>query len=135
MKIQTYNAHGSTAYFVADEYGLPLSQAYATEEEAVDVSRKIEEGQNPVLFIKCAAINGDDGRVWSLVPPMRHWDIVEYMRQMGYQGSVDRPGQQGFLLSNNNFCNRLDAYEIAEKAGQIKMPIESGRRLTTEHLW
>ena len=135
MNIRSYLANGQPLFFVSDDIGMPLSQGFDTEAKAIEVMTLLEQGLPNSEFIKSAAICADDGRIWSLPPPHRHYDIVEYMRQFGYEGGVDRPGQQGFLLSDNKFCSRTDAYEIAEKAGQIRIPIESGKRLTTEHLW
>jgi hypothetical protein len=90
---------------------------------------------NEVLKIECAAIKDSAGKVWSVPRPGRHYNIIKLMRDSGYEGPVNGPDQQGFILSNGNFCRRKAAMSIAKNANQIigGEPISSV--LTTEDLW
>lgn len=87
------------------------------------------------LRIVSAAIRDDSGTVWSVPQPGRHHDVIAYMRRSGYKGPVAGPDQQGFVLSNGNFCLRRAAMRVAKKAGQIKGGKAIGSVLTSEDLW
>ena len=90
---------------------------------------------NPILTIESAAIRDIDGKVWTLPRPARHHNIIKLMRESGYTGPVMGPDQQGFILSNGNFCRRKAALRVAEKAGQLKNGKTISSQLTTEDLW
>lgn len=65
---------------------------------------------NSKEYILCAACFTNE----QIVAGYRHDDAIK--------GSIERfynPGVQGFLTSKNRFVNRVQAAEIAFKAGQI----------------
>lgn len=88
-----------------------------------------------ILKIECAAIKDIDGKVWSVPRPGRHYNVIQLMRESGYQGPVNGPDQQGFILSNGNFCRRKAAMRVAENVNQIIGGKPIGSVLTTEDLW
>lgn len=89
------------------------------------------------LRIVAAAILDDAGKTWTLPPPARHHDIINWMRATGYAGGIfgTNGDQQGFLLSNGMYCRRRPALRVAKKAGQIKNCKIIGGVLTSEDLW
>jgi hypothetical protein len=87
------------------------------------------------LRIESAAIQDVDGKVWTLPPPNRHRDVIEYMRESGYDGPVFGTEQQGFLLNDGSFCKRYDAMKVARQANQFLDGKPSGSVLNTEDLW
>lgn len=63
----------------------------------------------------------------------RHADIIaDYYRLTGYP--TTRTAVQGFLTSKGTFVDRSTAYDIAEKAGQLKAS-DSQRVLYSENLY
>ena len=88
-----------------------------------------------VLSIVSAAIKDIDGKVWSVPQPGRHHNIIALMRESGYVGPVAGKDQQGFILSNGNFCRRYAALGVAYKSGQLKNGTTIGSVITSEDLW
>ena len=62
----------------------------------------------------------------------RHHDIL-----IRFRGEVSQdPNDQGFYTSKGRFVNRIEAYEIASKAGQIKhLPALEKFKLYSEDLY
>lgn len=70
----------------------------------------------------------------SLPPPARHHTIIQAMElEMGIPGIAATPQAQGFLTSDGRFVNRVEAFYIAHRAGQIGAKDEP--RLFSEDLW
>lgn len=88
-----------------------------------------------MLRVVAAAIRDDEGKVWSLPAPARHYQVIRFMRESGYVGGVNGPDQQGFLLSDGRFARRKAAGPVARKAGQLKDGKLIGSVLTSEDLW
>ena len=89
----------------------------------------------PVPSIESAAIRDETGTVWSVPRPGRHHDVIAYMRKEGYRGSVNKQGQQGFVLTNRQFVPRRDAMAYAIAAGQVEEGETISSQLSTEDLW
>lgn len=89
------------------------------------------------LIVVRAAILDDKGGVHSVPPPGRHHNVIQKMRDAGYEGSI-RGDQQGFLLSNGQFARRKPARRIARNAGQLlpgTLIAADNDVLTSEDLW
>ena len=87
------------------------------------------------LRIECAAIKGDDGKVYSVPRPGRHHDVIHKMREEGYAGLVSGD-RQGFLLSDGRFTWRKPALHIATRAEQlIREPTAPAHGLFSEDVW
>jgi hypothetical protein len=75
------------------------------------------------------------GGTISLPPPARHHTIIQTMDlEMGIEGIRAEPQTQGFLTSTGRFVNRIEAYYLAFKSGQI-ISETKGPRLFSEDLW
>ena len=75
------------------------------------------------------------GATISLPPPARHHTIIQTMdAEMGIDGTLAAPQTQGFITSTGRFVNRVEAYYIAHKAGQI-ISETKGPQLYSEDLW
>jgi hypothetical protein len=106
--------------------------------------------------IVCAAIKTGDGRVWALMPPARHADIIGKIVQETRR-AVRGDAQQGFLACSvcnirklpgaeagittlchaephGQFVSRPTAEHLAREAGQLSKPL-LGSVLTSEDLW
>jgi hypothetical protein len=75
------------------------------------------------------------GATISLPPPARHHTVLQTMSiVMGVDAIQVRPENEGFLTSDGRFVNRVEAYYIAWRAGQLK----EGKQvpeLYSEDLW
>lgn len=91
------------------------------------------ERMGKLLVVK-AAIRTDDGRVWSVDAPGRHYDVIVIVRESGYMGPIGGD-RQGFVLSDGRFVGRKAAGTVARKAGQLKNGKLIGSVLTSEDLW
>lgn len=78
------------------------------------------------------------GTVYSLPAPNRHHNVLHYMKARGLREYGNEI--QGFVDESGNFLDRLAAYELAVRTGQInrsKQPPNSynGNNLYSEDLW
>lgn len=83
--------------------------------------------------VVCAANrNRDSGR---LICGPRHWDRT--MRQQRHPEESFNNWDQGFIDQFGIFMSREEAYEVAERQGQIRQQCgpEAGRTLYSEHLY
>lgn len=88
---------------------------------------------DPIITVELAAIQGKDGKIYSLPRPGRHNDVIDLMRKAGITGPIPQ-ASQGFLLSDGQFVDRITAAKIALANGQIrKLPRSIG--LFTQDLW
>ncbi len=86
--------------------------------------------------IIAAAIQEDDGTVWSLPAPNRHGDVFRYIHEVkGVNAtcSKDDGTNQGFISSTGKFVTRFQARAIAVKYGQLERT--RFRELYSEDLW
>lgn len=83
------------------------------------------------MKIKAAAILQEDGSIYSLPKPHRHPDIIIDMASKGLRYG----GQQGFILDNGEFVNRVEALKIAKAADQVIRKDDLTNQLYTEDLW
>ena len=75
------------------------------------------------------------GSVISLPAPARHHTILHSMDcEMGIDTTTIPPANQGFLTSEGKFVNRVEAFYIAHRAGQIGAK-DGEPRLFSEDLW
>jgi len=62
------------------------------------------------------------GHIWSLPKPNRHGDIIKLIRQEPNAQKLLSGSQEGFLDNAGQFLDRLSAWHVAHKAGQILPP-------------
>jgi len=75
------------------------------------------------------------GGIISLPRPARHGDIIATMDQlMGIDGPLATPERQGFITDTGRYVNRVEARNIAWRAGQI-ISDSKGPQLFSEDLW
>lgn len=75
------------------------------------------------------------GATISLPPPARHHTIIQTMDlEMGIDGILAVPNTQGFVTDTGRFVNRVEAFYLAYKAGQI-ISETKGPQLYSEDLW
>lgn len=76
------------------------------------------------------------GAVISLPPPARHHTILQSMLfTMGIGDEKIAEYLQGFLTSDGQYVNRVEAFYIAHKAGQLKRNSSGRPELYSEDLW
>jgi len=75
------------------------------------------------------------GAIISLPRPARHGTIIATMdTTMGIDGLLAYPDRQGFITDTGRFVNRVEAFGIAWRAGQI-INESKGPQLFSEDLW
>lgn len=75
------------------------------------------------------------GAVISLPAPARHHTILQSRdMEMSIDSTSVPPANQGFLTSEGKFVNRVEAFYIAYRAGQIGDK-DGNPRLFSEDLW
>ncbi|WP_327210328.1 hypothetical protein [Rhizobium leguminosarum] len=75
------------------------------------------------------------GATISLPPPARHHTVLQTMSiVMGVDAIQVRPENEGLLTSDGRFVNRVEAYYIAWRAGQLK-DAKQIPELYSEDLW
>lgn len=75
------------------------------------------------------------GTILSLPRPARHGDIIASMDTiMGIDGLLAYPDRQGFITDTGRFVNRVEAYGIAYRSGQL-LEGTRGPQLFSEDLW
>jgi hypothetical protein len=62
------------------------------------------------------AVLTNDGCLWSLPKPNRHCHIFALA---AFVGKSAEPGKQGFTTSGGRFVDRMEAAQIAGKAGKL----------------
>jgi hypothetical protein len=90
----------------------------------------MEAGNN--IIVDCAAIK-QDGKVWSIKRPARHHDIIRLMIKNGLPKPIK--GEQGFVLSNGLFVDRITAKRIASNANQLLPRASKSTLLFSEDMW
>jgi hypothetical protein len=70
------------------------------------------------------------------IPCMRHCDAFYILKEFGYKKNIDyKELEQGFLDENDNFLNRVEAWEEARRCRQLKMVDPTYHCLFSEDLW
>ena len=83
-------------------------------------------------LIVCAAIS-QNGKVHSLPAPARHIDILSDMAARGIRPLVI--SVQGYITTYGRFVDRVEAFPLARKGGQIKHGPKGPPDLYTDDLW
>lgn len=99
-------------------------------------------------YIICAAIWFDDdvdrdlpeieGKTGYVIAGRRHhncFHIAHILTSGGLRKDLPLKEVQGFLTNKNRFVNRIEAADIAYKAGQIDQPTTHPRGLYSEDLY
>lgn len=121
--------------------GISLTQQGVREvsEDTPDATPRfrgpVESGRNHFgKKITGVAIRSEDLVVHSLPPPYRHDAVISMMvGEKGYSRPVT--GEQGFVLEDGMFLDRVQSWRVAKHANQI-LPGKGGHReLYSEDLW
>lgn len=103
-----------------------------------EIVRLIDEGlQEKIALAQVSIVAAAifHGAVISLPAPARHHTILYSMdTEMGIDVTKVPPLNQGFITSEGKFVNRVEAYYIAYRAGQIEGK-DGAPRLFSEDLW
>ena len=86
------------------------------------------------MIVRAAILHA--GRVYSLDRPGRHSDIIRMMARAGLDAAAMH--DQGFLTDTGRFVDRIQARQIAERAGQLLPRCKdgyTGPELFSEDLW
>lgn len=86
------------------------------------------------MLIKAAAIKDSTGKIHTLPPPARHYNIIKQMASEGIRISFT-DDVQGFILEDGTFVDRYRAALIACKNGQCNASDLFEGKLTTQDLW
>jgi len=84
-----------------------------------------------------AAVKTDDGVIHFMPPPHRHHHTVHALHrpQNGVENDlIEARGEQGFVMSDGTFADRIEAGKAAIEAGQITA-LAHPPRLYSEDLW
>jgi hypothetical protein len=92
----------------------------------------MSEGPDHGITIKQAAILLPNGVVCTMERPNRHHNIIQALAAAGVHKPVR--GDQGFMDSNGDFCNRALARCLAVESGQAT-ETHHPRELFSEDLW
>jgi hypothetical protein len=84
-------------------------------------------------MVIAAAIKDHDGTVYSIPAPARHYHIIRLMVDKGIKTPIT--GDQGFLLSDGRFVDRMEAAKIALSCHQCKELKFNSTLLFSEDLW
>ncbi len=77
-----------------------------------------------------------DGEIYTAPRPKRHDAVIKQLvAKFGRKGSWHNKILHGFLLSDGHFVDRYEARDVAEKAGQLIVPVAPGMQLTSEDVW
>lgn len=86
-----------------------------------------------MLTVDVAAIRAQDGTVFQLPRPARHHNII---RMMSDQGRSKRDmHDQGFVLSDGTYADRIKAKKIAVAANQLLERASKLNELFSECVW
>jgi len=80
-----------------------------------------------------AAVMTDDGVIHFMPPPHRHHHTVHALHKES-EGLIVARGEQGFVMSDGTFADRMAAGKAAIASGQIK-ELSHPPRLYSEDLW
>lgn len=78
------------------------------------------------------ALLREDGAMWSLPAPSRHFHLFALI---AFQGTEAEPCEQGFSTSQGRFVDRKEAIVLAREAGQPIRKRDNPTQLYSEDLW
>ncbi len=83
------------------------------------------------------ALRTTAGAVHWLREPSRHHDVIKLMASAGLPREEVANSDQSFWTSDDQYVSREDAWNIADRAEQIKQPERARRHreLFTECMW
>jgi hypothetical protein len=87
--------------------------------------------------VVAAAVKTEDGVIHFIPSPHRHHHVVHALHHsMSKSDSViiQARGEQGFVISDGTFANRIEAAKIALDAGQLLL-LSHPPNLYSEDLW
>ena len=84
------------------------------------------------MEITGVAIKDHDGTVYSLPKPNAHHHVIALMVSLGKPKPIS--GEQGFVLEDGRFVDRIEGAAIALKSGQISK-LHWPPRLYSQDLW
>lgn len=96
--------------------------------------------ETTIVVPVAAAIRTADGLIHTLPAPHRHHHIIHAMHiakgtgRVSPSDIVEARGEQGFLLSDGNFADRVVAGRLALKWGMVRK-LQHPPNLYTEDLW
>lgn len=85
--------------------------------------------------IEASAVHPRGGEPTSLPAPARHHDVIAYLAKRGFGPGDMGPARQGFMTTKGRFVDRVEAFDIAKRAGQLLRKGQPGGRLYSEDLW
>jgi hypothetical protein len=86
-----------------------------------------------MILVEKAAIKMEDGKVYSVPRPGRHHDCIKLIASLGYK--IPIIGEQGFVLSDGTFADRIYARKVADEANQGIARDMHLDELFSEDLW
>ena len=90
---------------------------------------------NKNMQIKQCALRRENGEIFTLPRPNRHFKLIQEVVKLGWKIPITQD-QQGFLLEDNTWIRRKAAYAWALRSGQVKREnVISKGTLLSEDLW
>lgn len=86
------------------------------------------------LRVVAVAIRDKEGKIYTLPAPARHHNVIHKMARDGLE-TMGPDIEQGFLLSDGQFCRRRAAKFIAAEAGQLLPRAMDLDELFSEDVW
>jgi hypothetical protein len=85
--------------------------------------------------VVAAAVKTDDGVIHFMPAPCRHHHTVHALHRENQEaGIIVARGEQGFVMSDGTFADRIEAGQCAIAAGQIT-ELKWPPKLYSEDLW
>lgn len=88
---------------------------------------------NEIETITGVAIVTPDDKVWSLLKPNRHHNVIDLV--FNKTGKQVFTKDQGFITNTGRYVNRKEALLIAIKAEQLLETSSVGDKLFSEDVW
>ncbi|MNU19483.1 hypothetical protein D3C71_77110 [compost metagenome] len=93
------------------------------------------ECSKPERIVHAATRDSKTGRIYSVVAPGRHHNLVSLMRQIGVATTGENRRAQGFITSRGRFLDRREALKVATLANQLIRKTAPEDRLFSEDVW
>jgi hypothetical protein len=102
--------------------------------EGVQLRLEAEQREPEPDLIERVAMRDANGRLYSMLRPMRHGDIIHAMRANGMSVGEIAECEQGFMTTNGIYLNRVEAKTYANDNDQPlrERPDDAGPENTTE---
>lgn len=88
---------------------------------------------SPPKILQAAILS--NGVIHTLPKPLRHHDILNYMKGHGVSLEDRLLAKKGFVTNHGKFVTRHAAVRIAEEAGQLIRKFSQTHGLFSEDLW